>query len=687
MPQNRPPKRALAALLVTAACSVAHAAGAVGTRTFHLDTLDDFKGGDLTGVSIDSSGSVRAGLTLGATPIPDATSIWSAVEASDGSIFLGTGNEGKVFRVSGGRAELTATTGQLAVSSMAVAWNGDVILGTFPDGKIFKIGAGGNRGASAPVFVALPGVEDIWGLAFDAKAQALYAATGPDGKLYRIDRQGKAQVYFDSKEPHLMSVAVGDDGTVYAGSTGKALLFKISGPGRGTVLQDFDADDVRAIAVAPTAKGGAVYAIANKYSESFAAPKRSRTGPPTPQPARAGKPGRGALWRFSKTGVGESMMTSDETHFVSLALGEDAFPFVGTGAEGRVYTVDDNRLERLVADTDERQVGVIAMNGRRRFVASSDPAVFHEVKGMGGADAIWTSKALDTGLRATFGRVTWRADGQLEFSTRSGNTQVPDSTWSTWSNGLTTPGDVKSPPGRYVQLRARWRDPKAVLRNVSIAFVTDNARAIVTSIDASGRSQPKSSKMGMSPSGGEAPRPSSSIKVSWRVENMDQDELRYRVFYRLEGQTQWRNALKPNEKLTRSDYEWDTSSLPEGTYRLLVEASDELANPPDRALKHSLQSGTVLVDNTPPVFKSLAMQGRRLTGEVVDGLGPIARIDVSIAGSDEWRPIFPKDGVFDQPAETFDANLASLIPAGNHLLAVRAYDSAGNMVSRDIEAK
>ncbi len=81
------------------------------------------------------------------------------------------------------------------------------------------------------------------------------------------------------------------------------------------------------------------------------------------------------------------------------------------------------------------------------------------------------------------------------------------------------------------------------------------------------------------------------------------------------------------------------------------------------------------------------MNGRKLTGAVTDGLGPIARIEVAIAGTDEWRPIFPSDGIFDEATEAFDANLAALVPPGSHILAVRAYDSAGNMVSRDVEAR
>jgi hypothetical protein len=661
-------------------------AGAVGTRTFLLDTLDDLKGGDLTGVSVDSNGNVRAGLTLGSTPLTDAASVWSALVLPDGAVLLGTGNEGKIFKVSGGQVTLVATTGEMAVSALALAWNGDVIAGTFPEGKLFKLPKGGGNGGPAPSFGTLEaGIEDIWGLAFDAKAKVLYAATGPSGKLYRVDQGGKGQVYFDSDEPHLVSVAIGDDGAVYAGSNGKALLYKLTGPGRSTVLYDFDHDDVKAIV---PIKGGGLYAIANKYTESFSAPKRNTPGPPSPSPAKAGRPGKGVLMRFDKNGVAEKLLEDEETHYVSLASGDDGAPYVGTGAEGRVYTVSDNRVARLVVDTDERQVGALVMAGKRRFVATSDPAVFREVKGQGGTEAVWTSKVLDAGMRATFGKLSWRSDGALELSTRSGNTAAPDSTWSAWSNGLAAPADVQSGAARYVQMRARWsRDQNAILREVSLSFVTDNARAVVTSIEAASKAQRGSSKGGVVSSGGEAPKPSSQVKVTWKVDNPDQDELRYRLSYRQEGQTTWRNALKPGEKLTKTEYDWETSTLPEGLYRLMVEATDEAANPPDRMTRHSLESATVLVDNTPPVFKSLSLQGRRLTGEIADGLGPVSRIEVAIAGSDEWRPLFPTDGVFDEPAEPFDASLGTVVPAGSHILAVRAYDSAGNAVTRDIEAR
>jgi hypothetical protein len=656
---------------------------AVGTRTFQLDTLDELSGGDLKGTTIDSLGRVRAGLDLGSLPLGEATSIWSALVEPGGAILLGTGNTGKIFRAAGGVVSPFADTGQLAVTSLVTGFGKAIFAATIPNGRIFRL-----DGNKATKFVELEGADHVWALAFDAKQGALFAATGPHGKVFRIDAAGKAQVYFECDEPHIVSLALAPDGTLYAGSSGKALLYKITGPGRATVLYDFPGEDVKAIALGPNET---VFAISNEYAELPEIPKRGSGGtqPAGPVSAARPKPGKGTLTRIDAEGRPERWLRRDDMHFVSLAVGADGRPYVGTGAEGRVYSVDDAHTAMLVADTDERQVGVIVLAGEKRFIASSDPAVLHEVRGVGGPNAVWTSKVLDAGLRAHFGRLTWRASGAIELSTRSGNTQVPDKTWSEWSPALAAPGKVQSPAARFAQVRARFsRDPGAVLSQVVLPFITDNVRAVVTSVDAQPKNTPPAAKEGAVPSsGGEPERHASAIKISWKVDNPDADALRYRLSYRMDGKTTYREIPRPDEIVTKTEYEWETASLPEGPYRVRVEATDENVNPPDLALKHSLESPVVIVDNTPPVFRTLTAQGRRIRGDAVDGVGPIARIDVAVDGRNEWRPFLPSDGVFDEPVEAFDFDVSPLVGPGSHQIAVRVFDQAGNFVVRDLELK
>ncbi|MCC6214191.1 MAG: hypothetical protein IT376_04945 [Polyangiaceae bacterium] len=664
---------------------VAVQAAAVGTRRFELEQADDFKGGDLTGTAVTSRGEVRAGLTLGATPVPETTTIWSALRRADGGVLLGTGNDGKLFEVKGDKPAVVAETKALAITSMTEAW-GAVILATIPDGKLFKWEKG-----KLTELATLKETAHVWAVAYDKRTDSVFAATGPQGKLWRVSKTGDAQVHFDAEEEHLMSVAVGADGTVYTGGGDKAKLYQVTAPGRGTVFYDFGRTEVRSIAVGAD---GSVYAIANEMPGGFVAPMRPMGGMAPgmmPSPGAGGggggPRGRGVLVRVERDGVPDTLFEDSSEHFTSLQLA-DGKAYVGTGGEGRVYEVDDDHGNVLLADVEERQVTALALGGKDPFVAASDAAVLHPVRGVGGADAVWTSKVLDAGLRAKWGRLRWESSGTLELSTRTGNTTTPDSTWSPWGKGITAPGAVDSPPGRFVQVRARWtQDPSVVLTALDLAFVTDNLRATITGVDASSAAKRSSSgvQTGVRASGGAVAKSSDTrVNLTWRVDNPDQDELRYRLQYRVLGANAWYELTKPTEKLTGTSYSWETADLPEGRYKVRVTVSDELSNPPGRVKKHSRESGVVLVDNTAPTVEALKVNGRRVSGVALDGIGPIQRIEFSVVGTDEWFPFEPTDGIFDEAREEFDADVSGLSPQGPALLTLRVYDTAGNVVVRSV---
>src|SRR3954462_8482328 len=269
-------------------------ASAVGTRRFSLEKSSDFKGGDLKGVAVDSAGHVRAGFNLGAVPVSQGTSIWSTLTLKDGSVLLGTGNEGKLLKLNHGAVSVLAETKALVVTSLAEAWGGAVVLGTLPDGKVMKWDHG-----KLTDLVTLKGTEHVWQVAYDEKKKALFAATGPEGKLYRITETGDAQVYFDAPEQHLMSVAIAPDGTVYAGASDKAKLYKITAPGKASVLYDFARTEVRAPAII---KKGEVFAIANEIKTGGSGPWRGNRGegaPAGPTNVAPNTKGKGTLYKFS----------------------------------------------------------------------------------------------------------------------------------------------------------------------------------------------------------------------------------------------------------------------------------------------------------------------------------------------------------------------------------------------------
>lgn len=683
-----------ACAVLAAAMGGAIDASAVGTRTFDLDSLEKLSGGDLKGASVGSDGVVRAGWTLGNVPLPEnaGTTATCALAMRDGSVLVGTGpsSGGKIVRIENDRVSVFADTKESAVSALAMDRAGNVYAATTSN-KVYRVTQG-----NAKVFATLPDVDSVLSLAAD-KSGALFAGTGSDGKVVRIDPSGASSVYFKTDDPFVVSIAVGEDGAVYAGTSGKGLLYRIAAAGRASVLYDFPGEDVHAIAVGA---GGLVWAIVNEIPSSSSSESgeggsshHSAGGRNAPGPATIprAKPGKGSLWRFDAQGRPERFMHHDDFHYVSLALDETGVPYVGTGAEGRVYSVDDAHEVSLVADTDERQIGAVVVSGKSRFVVGSDPAVFHRVLSVGGPDATWTSKPLDAGLRARYGRIRWDATGAVEVSTRSGDTQTPDSTWSAWSTPVANGAPTSMPAARFVQVRARLRDAAASLSDVSLAFVTENLRAVVTEVTARQKGThaggSDASKDGTVPaSGTEPPKHDSTVHVTWKVDNPDSDELRYRVQFHREGERRWLDATSPDDILTKTELDWDTESLPEGRYRVRVDASDEISNPPGSVTRHSLETAPVVVDNTPPVFKAIAMQGHKLHAEIVDGVGPLSRVEVAVDGKAEWRPLAPVDGIFDSADETVDTDITPLLPTspGPHVIAVRAYDEAGNSAVREV---
>ena len=84
----------------------------------------------------------------------------------------------------------------------------------------------------------------------------------------------------------------------------------------------------------------------------------------------------------------------------------------------------------------------------------------------------------------------------------------------------------------------------------------------------------------------------------------------------------------------------------------------------ERLLRNLLRLGTAAEHPQPDSEHAMLIRHHqileRLRGTATDGVGPIARIEASVTGSEQWVPFFPRDGVFDEPREEFDAELSAL---------------------------
>src|SRR6476661_7712211 len=155
--------RVLAAAAVAAATLLPLQASS--PKFFQAATQNEFLKGDVENLSIDAHGQLTLGPVTDVVYETSAPFLWSMLAAPDGTLFVGTGNEGKVFRIDPqGKGSMFFDSAELEVHALALAPNGGLYVATSPDGKIYKVD---RSGSSATFFNS----DDkyIWALAVDGK--------------------------------------------------------------------------------------------------------------------------------------------------------------------------------------------------------------------------------------------------------------------------------------------------------------------------------------------------------------------------------------------------------------------------------------------------------------------------------------------------------------------------------------
>ncbi len=659
-------KRAFCALLVVLLPS---SVLAISTKSFVIDTSEAFEKGKLEGVASFASGRLAGSLSTERTAVEGAPVATSSVLGKDDGIYIGTGNDGAIYRVNGSGAKLFADSDAAAITSLAFA--GDTLYaGSIPKGRVFAIDPAGK----IKEWAALEGAQHVWALAYDAKRSLLYAATGPEGKLFTIDTAGKVKLLYDDTAEHLLSMALDSEGRVLVGTSNGARLLRITGS-EARVLYDFPGQELTALST----QAGIIAVASNEFSD----PPVVSADPNKDLPARLKrpKPGKGKLYVVSEGGRVDELYASDSAHITSVEVDSSGRAvFAGLSQEGRIVRASLDGERALWSDVDERQVIGLGLSTRSPYFVTSDGIAVYRAKPntQGGQ---WTSAVLDAKFPARWGELAYRARGVVSFQTRSGNTETPDGTWSAWSADLKGAGPVRSVAGRFLQVRAKL-DRDAELYALSAHYLADNQAARVRNV----RVKPAKPKDAKDASAASKPTDvvgSATIALIWDVDNPDEDRLRYRLSYRREEQQTWLAMQPAHEILDQSEYAWDTRAIPDGHYRVRVLVSDELVNPKPYVRSMESTSAPLLVDNHAPDISELTVTGRTLRGRIVDGVGPVSGIELAIDGT-PYVPVFPEDDLLDTRDERFSVELGDLT-VGTHIASVRATDAALNVGARAIE--
>jgi hypothetical protein len=691
-------------------------AGAVhagATKFWRQTTARDFEEGEATASAVLATGEVVPFMRAARLPL-EAGFVYAGTLSGDGkTAFFGSGDQGRIFSVAiaakgmptGKRlAELPAPW----VTSLTVRGDGSLLAGSTPGGRVFIL----DPVKGEPKVFAKLGAEHIWAMAHDAASGTTYVGTGAPGKVFAITRDGKGfdKPLWDSGDKQVVTLLREPTGTLLAGTASEAIVYRVKSNGAAEAVHDFDADEVRAM----LRVGDATYIAVNDFlgdsdtstfSSSPAAAAATRGTRVTPAPGAPPAIGstprlgsvkaRAAVYRLADAGGIEQIFTLADGYLTSLASDGKDGVFASSGNQGKVYRLLPDRTSMLAADLSERQTLVVLPIATGFLVGTGDVGGVYDLRAATPGQASYLSKVFDGEVASQWGQLRWTGVAGLSFETRSGNTAKPDRSWNEWKrlggprhDGWEGEGKVASPPARYLQYKVSFGPAAKSLHEVALAYLPQNQRARVVEVTTSDVSPPAptfSLTPATPPPAATTRTHSPTMRLRFRVENPDGDPLLYRLWYRKEKDTVWQPLGGP-EPLTRAEYDWNTDSVADGRYVIRVWATDEKANPGERALDHTFVSPPFLVDNTRPEVIDLRQKGRIISGRARDAVSVLTALEYAVDG-DEWRPAGPTDGLCDSKLETFAIRFAESVSKGPHVVNFRATDAEDNVGTARIEIK
>jgi len=607
---------------------------------------------------------------------PKTKYIWDLTFASDGTLYVATGDKGQIYAVApDGKSELFYSSDEAHIRVLAFDEQGNLIAGTEPSGRVLRV-------------------------------------RKKNGKHQAEEAAADGFVLYETPKREVTSLTVGADGTIYAAAIGERQHNAAVGGVPGTAGQGVTVTTSGNVTVIGAAQGTTAQA---------------------PPPAIGFVPQvSGGIYKISPSGAPEELWTSREDVVYALGIGQDGRLLAGTGNNGALLAIDGRGVFAQLAKAGSSQITGIARNSAGRILlCTANPGKLVALGPEYEAEGTYESRPFDAQLFSQWGRIEWwsppAANGskatigdqpRLEFYVRTGNTEDPGQEWSKWFGPYSKPGtSMEAPSARFVQWKAVIHDgrPGDGIDWVSVAYLPKNASPIIDGIAmqepgirvqgaqiiSGGQPAPVNLKMPPTPgvsgviqsqnittsSAKFDPPPQGFAQkgfqsVLWTAHDDNDDDLRYSVFYRGEGEREWK-LLKDN--LEQRFYALDTTSLPDGAYYLKIVASDAASNDSLRALSAEKESERFEVDNTPPVIEQLRAgpPSGKMSGGIPfgftarDAATSIEKAEYSVDGG-EWKLILPDNGISDAPVEHYNVGVPAL-GAGEHTIAVRAYDRFQNV--------
>ena len=542
---------------------------------------------------------------------------------------------------------------------------GNIYLGTGPEGKIYRLGPAGQ----SPQLVYDSRDKNILSLTI-GEDDFIYAGSDQRGLVYKINpASGTATVLYDSEQSEITSLLFDDDNLYAAATSAEAVKSQLKFGSISAVISAGRPDTGSKSKDTGKKTGTTTLKIANT---SKAKSKGANSSPPA---AERGTPAKKAshIYKIDPHGFVTDIFNEMAVFFALVS--QDDQLLLGTGNKAQLFAVDPETEQKAVAyeDKEASQITALAVVGDELYLGTSNPAKLIKVSKSFAPKGTFSSDLVDAGQPSMWGKLQIDADippdCRVLMSARSGNVKDPnDPTFSPWSEPVevTEATQLTCPLGRFCQykltLETADADRTPVIREVAVSHVVPNLAPKVLSVTAARGDKKKPGQ----------------FQITYKAADDNADTLIYKIEFRKVGRAGW---IELEDEFAKTKFEWDTKTIEDGRYEVRVTADDERSNTTTTKLSGSRISDPFVVDNTAPEIKNSNLEIRNsiltMNLEIKDEFSAIGKVSYTVDSNADWVAALPDDMVYDTTTEFFTIVIEDL-EAGEHVVALKIADDLEN---------
>jgi hypothetical protein len=272
-------------LSATAISALGPLAHADGTRTWEQSRFDDLTKGTATGVAIRSSGGLELAPSFKLLYATPSTYIWAVASDEAGNIYAATGSPARVYRITpDGQATIIFEPQELQVQALRVGPHGIIYAATAPDGKVYKLEHKPREKGDAPKT--------------ESKTAEKDASKDPAKPI--LDPAWTSSEYFAPGTKYIWDLALDKAGNLYVATGDHGEIFKVTPKGEHAVF--FKSDDTHIRVLALDYRGN------------------DNQGKDVQGNLIAGTDGSGLVYRISPAGEGFVLYSAPKKEITALAI-------------------------------------------------------------------------------------------------------------------------------------------------------------------------------------------------------------------------------------------------------------------------------------------------------------------------------------------------------------------------------